>query len=95
MCALEVVTVPCAWCWQEVEPGIYSMAFGDSRVLEGRPAHAVTRHAWTDTRLLDLAAYLRPSEEPLDPDTHKAAYEQVLVLPGSEQSCAAGAMGLE
>lgn len=48
-------------CIQEVEPGVYSICFGDSRLLEGRASGALQRHAWTDPLLYELAAYQRPS----------------------------------
>ncbi len=46
---------------QEVEPGIYSVCFGDSRLLEGRASGSMQRHAWADPLLDNLAAYQRPS----------------------------------
>lgn len=46
---------------QEIEPGIYSICFGDSRLLEGRASGVMQRHAWANPLLYELAAYQRPA----------------------------------
>ena len=40
---------------------MYSICFGDSRLLEGRAIGVLQKHAWTDPLLYELAAYQRPS----------------------------------
>ena len=58
---------------QEIEPGIHSICFGDSRLLEGRASGAMQRHAWADPLLYELAAYQRPANliYPLSDQTDK------------------------
>ncbi len=70
---------------QELEPAVYSMEFGDSRMLEARPPSAMARHAWRDAMLPGLAAYVRPPElnlpeAQLSADAQKAAQQQVRSL---------------
>lgn len=70
---------------QELEPGIYSMNFGDSRTLVARPLGAMLRHAWRAPMLRCLAAYVRPPElnlpdAQLSGDAQEVAQQQVSAL---------------
>ncbi len=58
---------------QESEPGIYSIWFGDSRLMEGRASGAMQRHAWAYPLLYELAAYQRPAHliSPLSNESNK------------------------
>lgn len=52
---------PWSLCAQEVEPGMYSICFGDSRMLEGRASVSLQKQPWTNPLLYELAAYQRPA----------------------------------